>query len=67
MAKRPSALTGARMVGQHLVRSQRQRNPEGRMPLIDRRRARTHPDPYAGLADDELSPLPLQDAGTRLT
>jgi sec-independent protein translocase protein TatC len=23
----------------------------------DRRRARRHPDPYAGLADDELSPL----------
>jgi len=25
----------------------------------DRRRARLHPDPYAGLADDELSPLDL--------
>jgi sec-independent protein translocase protein TatC len=25
----------------------------------DRRRARRHPDPYAGLADDELSPLDL--------
>jgi len=25
----------------------------------DRRRARLHPDPYAGLADDELSPLQL--------
>jgi Sec-independent protein secretion pathway component TatC len=24
----------------------------------DRRRARLHPDPYAALADDELSPLP---------
>ena len=24
----------------------------------DRRRARLHPDPYTGLADDELSPLP---------
>jgi hypothetical protein len=24
----------------------------------DRRRARLHPDPYPGLADDELSPLP---------
>jgi len=23
----------------------------------DRRRARLHPDPYAGLAGDELSPL----------
>ena len=33
----------------------------------DRRKARLHPDPYAGLADDELSPLPLEDAGTRLT
>jgi sec-independent protein translocase protein TatC len=30
----------------------------------DRRRARLHPDPYAGLADDELSPVDL-DAGTR--
>jgi len=29
----------------------------------DRRRARLHPDPYAGLADDELSPLP--SAGQR--
>jgi sec-independent protein translocase protein TatC len=27
----------------------------------DRRRARLHPDPYAGLADDELSPLGLGD------
>ena len=27
----------------------------------DRRRARRHPDPYAGLADDELSPLGLDD------
>jgi len=27
----------------------------------DRRRARRHPDPYAGLADDELSPLALDD------
>jgi sec-independent protein translocase protein TatC len=25
----------------------------------DRRRARRHPDPYAGLADDELSPIDL--------
>ena len=30
----------------------------------DRRRARMHPDPYAGLADDELSPLELDDADT---
>jgi sec-independent protein translocase protein TatC len=27
----------------------------------DRRHARLHPDPYAGLADDELSPLELPD------
>jgi sec-independent protein translocase protein TatC len=27
----------------------------------DRRHARLHPDPYAGLADDELSPLGLPD------
>jgi len=31
----------------------------------DRRRARLHPDPYAGLADDELSPLDPDDTGTR--
>jgi sec-independent protein translocase protein TatC len=30
----------------------------------DRRRARLHPDPYAGLADDELSPLDLEDTET---
>ena len=29
----------------------------------DRRRARLHPDPYAGLADDELSPLPSGGRG----
>jgi sec-independent protein translocase protein TatC len=29
----------------------------------DRRRARLHPDPYAGLADDELSPLPAAGQG----
>ena len=29
----------------------------------DRRRARLHPDPYAGLADDELSPLPSAGQG----
>jgi sec-independent protein translocase protein TatC len=27
----------------------------------DRRRARLHPDPYAGLADDEVSPLDLDE------
>ena len=31
----------------------------------DRRKARLHPDPYAGLADDELSPLDPDDTGTR--
>ena len=30
----------------------------------DRRRARAHPDPYAGLADDQLSPIELDDVGT---
>jgi sec-independent protein translocase protein TatC len=29
----------------------------------DRRRSRLHPDPYAGLADDELSPLQSADRG----
>jgi sec-independent protein translocase protein TatC len=34
----------------------------------DRRHARLHPDPYAGLADDELSPLELpDDEGTHST
>jgi len=31
----------------------------------DRRQARLHPDPYAGLADDELSPLDMDDTGSR--
>ena len=31
----------------------------------DRRRARLHPDPYAGLADDQLSPIELDDTETR--
>ncbi|HMH36127.1 MAG TPA: twin-arginine translocase subunit TatC, partial [Streptosporangiaceae bacterium] len=31
----------------------------------DRRLARLHPDPYAGLADDELSPLEVDDTGSR--
>ena len=31
----------------------------------DRRRARLHPDPYAGLADDELSPIDLNDTENR--
>jgi sec-independent protein translocase protein TatC len=29
----------------------------------DRRKARLHPDPYTGLADDELSPLPFGGGG----
>jgi Sec-independent protein secretion pathway component TatC len=29
----------------------------------DRRRARPHPDPYAGLTGDELSPLPSGGPG----
>ena len=32
----------------------------------DRRRARLHPDPYAGLADDQPSPVDLQDTAGRL-
>jgi sec-independent protein translocase protein TatC len=35
MAKIPSAIQGARIVGEHFVRSQREQNPEGRMPLMD--------------------------------
>jgi sec-independent protein translocase protein TatC len=31
----------------------------------DRRRARLHPDPYAGLADDELSPIDMDDTDSR--
>jgi len=31
----------------------------------DRRKARRHPDPYAGLADDELSPIELDDTQDR--
>ena len=31
----------------------------------DRRRARLHPDPYAGLADDQLSPIELDDTENR--
>jgi sec-independent protein translocase protein TatC len=27
----------------------------------DRRKARLHPDPYAGLADDQPSPIELED------
>src|ERR1700739_4266557 len=35
MAKLPGAIQGARIVGEHFVRSQRQENPEGRMPFMD--------------------------------
>jgi sec-independent protein translocase protein TatC len=35
MATRPSALAGARIIGERFVRSQREQNPEGRMPLLD--------------------------------
>jgi sec-independent protein translocase protein TatC len=35
MAKLPGAVAGARIVGERFVRSQRQQNPEGRMPLMD--------------------------------
>ena len=31
----------------------------------DRRRARRHPDPYAGLADDQASPLDLDEPSDR--
>jgi sec-independent protein translocase protein TatC len=35
MATRPGALAGARIVGERFVRSRRQQNPDGRMPLLD--------------------------------
>ena len=35
MAKLPGAIQGARVVGERYVRSQRQQNPEGWMPLFD--------------------------------
>ena len=35
MATRPGALAGSRIASERFVRSRRQRNPEGRMPLID--------------------------------
>jgi sec-independent protein translocase protein TatC len=35
MAKLTDAITGARIVGERFVRSQRRANPEGRMPLMD--------------------------------
>jgi sec-independent protein translocase protein TatC len=33
----------------------------------DRRRARLHPSPYADLADDQLSPIELDDTEDRST
>jgi hypothetical protein len=35
MAKVPGAMAGARIVGEHFVRSRRRANPEGRMPVMD--------------------------------
>ena len=35
MAKLPGAIAGARVVGERFVHSQRQQNPEGRMPLLN--------------------------------
>ena len=35
MASKPSAIRGARIVGERYVRSKRQENPDGRMPLFD--------------------------------
>jgi len=35
MASKPSAIRGARIVGQRYVRAKRRENPDGRMPLFD--------------------------------
>jgi sec-independent protein translocase protein TatC len=35
MAKLPGAVQGARIVGERFVQSQREQNPDGRMPLMD--------------------------------
>lgn len=35
MANKPGALTGARIVGERFIRSQRRENPEGRMSLME--------------------------------
>jgi sec-independent protein translocase protein TatC len=35
MASKPSAVRGARIVGERYLRSKRQANPDGRMPLMD--------------------------------
>jgi sec-independent protein translocase protein TatC len=35
MARKPSAVTGARIVGEQYLRAKRRENPEGRMPLLE--------------------------------
>ena len=35
MARKPSAVTGARMVGEQYARAKRRENPDGRMPLLE--------------------------------
>jgi sec-independent protein translocase protein TatC len=35
MARKPSAVTGARVVGEQYLRAKRRENPEGRMPLLE--------------------------------
>jgi hypothetical protein len=35
MARPPAAIADARIVGERFAHSQRQQNPEGRMPLLD--------------------------------
>jgi sec-independent protein translocase protein TatC len=35
MASKPSAIRGARVVGERYVNLKRQSNPDGRMPLMD--------------------------------
>ncbi len=35
MADKPSAIRGARIIGERYARAKRQENPEGRMPLFD--------------------------------
>ncbi len=35
MATKPSAIRGARIVGERYVRAKRRENPDGRMPLFD--------------------------------
>ena len=42
MATLPGAIAGARIVGERFVHSQRQQNPEGRMPLLDHIRELRH-------------------------